>query len=130
MGIRFCTAGGSVTSNELFAAYLAEREGKRILQRPEGFAIYGFDCVPGISFPHCYLQDIYVSPDYRQSGVAAKLADQVHAEAKALGINALIGSVDGNAKGAHESLLVLIAYGMKLLAIDGSTAWFIKQGEK
>ncbi len=121
------SGNGDVPGMDLFAVYLSEREGKRVLRRPEGFAVFGYNCVPGLPFDHAYIQDIFVSTEHRKSGVAAKLADEIHAEAKALGINALIGSIDGNANGAHESLLVLLAYGMKLYTIDNGVAWFIKR---
>lgn len=111
----------------MYAAYLRERENKEILEHSHGFTIYGYNCVPGVDFPHLYLQDIWVKPESRKTGAARAMADQIAAQAKARGVKILLGSVDSNAKGAHESLLVLIAYGMKLYAISGSTAFFSKE---
>lgn len=111
----------------MYAAYLRERENKEILEHPYGFTIYGYNCVPGVDFPHVYVQDNYVEPSHRKNGVARAMADQIAAQAKAAGVKVMLGSVDSNAKGAHESLLVLIAYGMKLYAISGSTAFFSKE---
>jgi ribosomal protein S18 acetylase RimI-like enzyme len=111
----------------MYAEYLKEREGKDILQHEHGFAIYGFNCVPGVDFPHCYLQDIWTAPALRKSGVARSMADKIAQMAKDKGIRIMFGSVDGNAKGAHASLQVLIAYGMKLYSINDSTAWFFKE---
>lgn len=111
----------------MYTAYLHERENKSVLETTHGFTIYGYNCVPGLDFPHVYIQDNYVIPEMRKSGVAREMADKICAEAKKKGIGILMGSVDGNANNAHESMLVLIAYGMKLYTIDGSTAWFSKE---
>ncbi len=111
----------------MYSAYLRERENKEILQSDKGFAIYGYNCVPGLDFPHCYIQEIYCKAEHRKSGEARRLADQISEQAKASGFKIIVGSVDGNAKGSHESLLVLIAYGMKLFTISGTLAWFSKE---
>lgn len=111
----------------MYADYIREREGKEILQGEHGFAIYGYNCVPGVDFPHVYLQDIYVRPAQRKSGVARQLADQVAEQAKAGGFKVMLGSVDSSARGAHESLQVLIAYGMKLYASSGTGIYFVKE---
>ncbi len=111
----------------MYSAYLRERENKEILEHPHGFTIYGYNCVPGVDFPHLYIQDNYVKPEYRKTGVARAMADQICAQAKAAGFKVLLGSVDANAKGAHESLLVLIAYGMKLFNVTDSTIWMTKE---
>jgi L-amino acid N-acyltransferase YncA len=111
----------------MYAEYIREREGKEILQGEHGFAIYGYNCVPGVDFPHVYLQDIYVRPAQRKSGVARQLADQVAEQAKAGGFKVMLGSVDSAARGAHESLQALIAYGMKLYAASDSVVWMTKE---
>lgn len=110
-----------------YARYLRERESKEILEHEHGFTIYGYNCVPGIDFPHCYIEDNYVVPEHRKKGIAKQMADKICAQAKAGGFRILLGSVDGKAKNAHDSMLVLIAYGMKLYTIDGSIAWYTKE---
>jgi GNAT superfamily N-acetyltransferase len=110
-----------------YASYLRERENKEILEHPHGFTIYGYNCVPGVDFPHVYIQDNYVVPERRKEGIARQMADQIAAQAKAAGVKIMLGSVDANAKGAHESLLVLIAYGMKLYAVSNGTMFFSKE---
>lgn len=110
----------------MYAKYLKEREGKEILEHPHGFTVYGYDCVPGVPFPHLYIADNWVDPDHRKSGIAKTMADEIARMARHKGYTVMLGSVDGNAKGAHESLLVLIAYGMKLYTVQGTTVWFKK----
>ena len=70
--------------------------------------------------------DIYVRPKKRKSGVAARLADEVCAQAKAKGVKTLVGSVDVTAVSATESLKVLLAYGMRVDSILGNVIYFKK----
>lgn len=111
----------------MYAEYIREREGKLVLESEKGFAVYGFNCIPGVDFPHAYIQDIWVKPDFRKFGEARALADSITKEAKAKGFKFLFGSVDCNAKNAHASLLVLIAYGMRLYTASGSGIYFVKE---
>lgn len=90
------------------AAYLKERQGVDSIIRDEGFATYK------INGEECYLQDIFVYPDYRKKGIAAEMADDIARIAISRGCKYMTGSVDTTAKGAHESVLVLFAYGFKI----------------
>ncbi len=90
------------------AQYLKERQGVDSLIREEGFATYK------ISGEECYLQDIWVSPDYRKKGIASEMADDIARIAISKGCKFLTGSVDTTASKAHESVLVLFAYGFKI----------------
>lgn len=111
----------------MYDKYLREREGKEILQHDHGFTIYGYNCVPGVDFPHVYIQDNYVEPEFRKKGLAREMADRIAAQAKAAGIKVMLGSVDSNAKGADASLKVLIAYGMGLFAVSGGVIFMQKE---
>lgn len=90
------------------AAYLKERQGVDSIIREEGFATYK------INGEECYIQDIFVYPDYRKKGIAAEMADDIARIAISQGCKYMTGSVDTTAKGAHESVLVLFAYGFKI----------------
>lgn len=111
----------------MYENYLREREGKDILKHDHGFTIYGHNCVPGADFPHVYISDNWVEPSFRKSGIAREMADQICKDAKNRGFGILLGSVDVNAKSSHESLLVLIAYGMRLYTISGNTIFMSKE---
>jgi len=91
-----------------FGSYIYERQNKSIIEDEDGFATYYF--VEGL----CYIEDIYVVPAKRKSGIAAKYADQIAAEAKLKGAKALIGTVKPSTQGSTESLKVLLAYGFRL----------------
>ena len=90
------------------AAYLKERENLDSLIREEGFAAYR------IAGEECYIRDIWVHPDYRKKGLASEIADDIARIAIAKGCKYLTGSVDTMAHGAHQNVLVLLAYGFKI----------------
>ncbi len=111
----------------MYARYLKERENKEMLQTERGFAIYGYDCVPGVPFKHVYLQDVYVLPDSRKQGVGSKISDLVAAEAKSKGYGIMISSLDCRAKNPDVSLKALQAYGMKLYAANDNAIYMVKE---
>lgn len=96
------------SSVSLYAQYISEREGKHILEHAQGFATYMF------MEKGCYIEDIFVLKEYRETGVAAHLADQIADIAKEKGYNKLFGSVVPSANNSTASLKVLLAYGFKL----------------
>lgn len=100
----------------LYAQYVLERQGKQILEHAQGFATYSFidNAV--------YIEDIFVQKEYRQTGLAAHMADLICEIAKEKGYKKLFGSVVPSANGSTDSLKVLLAYGFKL---DSSANNFI-----
>ena len=113
----------------MYSAYLLESLGLETLEDADkrGFLTYGYNCIPGVDFPHCYIQDIYVLPEHRKSHVAAKMADKVAEKARKQGIRFLFGSVCGTAKDPDRSAKVLVAYGMKLYSIGDNVAYYVKE---
>lgn len=109
-----------VIAPSLYAQYLAERCGRAILETSEGYATYV------IQVPDVYIADIFVLPDARRRGVASAMADTICAEAKGHGCTRLIGSIDPMTHGAHESLLVLLSYGMRLSHTGNGLIFFQK----
>lgn len=91
-----------------YALYIKEREGKEILESEKGFATYYF------LSDGCYLQDIFVKPEYRESKEATRMANNIAEIAKLKGFNKLYGTVCPTTNGSTESLKVLLAYGFKL----------------
>lgn len=103
----------------LYAKYLLEREGICTLETSYGFITY--QCLEDETV---YLIDLYVVPEQRQHGTARDLADAVveltHAKT-------VLGSVSPEAHHAHQSLLVLLAYGMVLWKIENNLIFFKKE---
>lgn len=92
-----------------FGDYIKERQGKEIIEDDRGFATFQF-----LDDARCYIEDIYVRPDFRKRGVAKDMADKVAERAKSVGCKTLWGSVVPTAKGSTDSIKVLLAYGMSL----------------
>lgn len=105
----------------LFAEYKKEREGKETIEKEYGFLTYltkdGF----------LYIEDIYIRPDFRLQGFGKKLTDEaVYIAKKYHGCNKLLGTIDAKDESAHDSLMALIAYGLKIQNNDGRLLWFVK----
>lgn len=97
-----------------------------MLETPHGFLTYGFNCVPGVTAQHAYIEDIYVAPDYRKAHLASMLADRVASIAKERGCKLLFGSVNARSSDPNRSLLVLQAYGMRVCSIATDTLYMVK----
>lgn len=105
----------------LYAEYISEREGKHILEHAQGFATYVF------MEKGCYIEDIFVRKEYRQTGVAAHLADQIAEIAKERGYKQLFGSVVPSANGSTTSLNVLLSYGFRLESCTNNFILMVKE---
>lgn len=92
----------------LYGRYIKERLNHDICESPHGFGTFSFE------HEGCYIRDIFVEPDFRQTKEASKIADQITEIAKARGCKKLFGSVVPSAQGSTTSLKVLLAYGFKL----------------
>lgn len=103
-----------------WAQYIWEREGKKMLERPEGFATYLF--LP----KHCYIEDIYVLPTARSSKVAQSLIAEVTIEAMAAGYTKLLGSAVVGKHGVNESLAMALKVGFKILEAKDNVIYYEK----
>lgn len=95
----------------LYSDYLTERTNKSVIETDSGFITYSFT-----DENTCYIEDIYIRPDFRKTREASKLADQVAEIAKSKGCTKLLGSVIPSTKNSTTSLKVLLGYDMKLLS--------------
>lgn len=100
----------------LYGQYLKELLGKHIVEHEHGFIVYSF------TNDSCYIENIYVEPEFRNSNVASNMADEVVLMSKQKGLTKLMGSVTPNANNSTISLKVLLAYGFTL---NSSTNNFI-----
>lgn len=104
-----------------YSEYVKEREGFETLEISAGFATYL------IQGQECYIRDIYVKPELRKDNVASLMADKISLIAKEKGCRYLLGTVSPVAKGATESLKVLVNYGFKILKSDTQLIYFVKE---
>lgn len=108
--------------SSLYAQYIKERENKDIIESENGFATYKI-----FNNGECYLQDIYVVPDMRQSGLATEMADKVTEIAKQQGCHTLVGSVCVDTNNTTKNMQVLLAYGMKIHKVIGNMIFLSKK---
>lgn len=106
-----------------FAEYIKERQNKEIVEDENGFATYYF------VGPDCYIEDIYVIPEKRKTGICFMYADKIAKIARDKNCLNLIGSVKPSANGSTVSLKVLLAYGFRLHSANEDFIWFKKKLE-
>lgn len=105
----------------LYAQYIKERENKDIIENDKGFATFQF-----LNNQQCYLQDIFVLPEYRETKIATEMADKVVEMAKEKNCNVLIGSVCADDKKATRNMKVFLAYGMQIDKVIGNMIFLKK----
>lgn len=107
----------------LYAKYIEERTGDLILEYPNGYATYRY-MDDGKTV---YIVDIFVDKEFRKFGLAAKMADEIAGFAKVRECNRMVGSVVPGSKNSTDSILVLIAYGMRLSSSSDNFIVFEKE---
>ena len=106
----------------LYAEYLKERENKTIIESENGFITYQiFD--NGI----CYIQDIYVIPEMRKSGLTTSMQNAVIEIAKSKLCHTLIGSVCLDTNEPTRNLQILLNDGWQLDKIGGNMIFVHKK---
>lgn len=105
----------------LYAQYIKERDDKDIVEYDNGFATYKI-----YDNGECYLEDIYVTPDQRKTGLAVKLTDEVVQIAKEKNCKLLVGSVCVDDKNATKNMKIFLTYGMQIYKNMG-TLIFLKK---
>lgn len=108
-------------SLELFEAYIQEREQGMLLRHAQGFAILRLqkDVV--------YLQDVYVHPEHRQTGVATQLLLQAIDIAKKSNKKALITSTDVSTANPEQSIQAILSRGFKVLKLEENLIWYVME---
>ena len=99
----------------LYADYLKERTNDNILETEHGFATFRY-----LNEKQVYIIDIYVIPQFREEGIAARMANAIGMEAKSVGCTEMIGTVNLGTNNTKQSLIVLMKYGMDLLRAENN----------
>jgi predicted GNAT family acetyltransferase len=101
--------------SSLYAQYLKEREDKEILENEFGFVTYKF-----LNATECYIHDIFVIPEMRESGLAMQMKQDVIDIAKSKGCQTLIGSVCTSDSSASRNLKILLNDKWQIHATNGN----------
>jgi ribosomal protein S18 acetylase RimI-like enzyme len=106
----------------LYGNYIKEREDKDIVESDKGFATFLV-----LNNGECYLQDLYVVPEYRKSGLAIDMTNEVVRIAKERGCNRLVGSVCVDDKFATHNMRIFLKYGMEIYKNSGTIIFLKKE---
>jgi len=108
----------------MYLDYIRERQpGKYVIQEEHGFCVYSFtDDDTAV-----YIEEIYVKPEFRKSGLSHSLRSQVEEIARQKGCITLLGTVVPSCRGATTSIKVLLGNGLKLLSAENDLIWFFKE---
>jgi GNAT superfamily N-acetyltransferase len=105
----------------LYAQYVEEREGAQFIERAHGFAVFK------MASDHCYLQDIFVEQEFRQTGLGVELMNEVIEVAKSQGHIKLIGSVVPSTPFSDNMFKIMQGLGFKLLSSSQDIIFLVKE---
>jgi len=105
-----------------YKEYILETQHCKILETDYGFATYR------IEGPLCYIIDVYVHPDQRSQKLSHELADIIVQEAKEMGCNQLLTTVNmSNPQENRENIYAILKYGFNLVRSNEHALYFIKR---
>lgn len=105
---------------EMLKEYKKERENKDTYITDKGFAIYQ------INKDECYIEDIYIRPEYRNQKEASSIGVAVEKIAKEQGCKYVSGTVFIGKGNQTESTLRLLTFGFRVAGADKNIIYFIK----
>lgn len=108
----------------LYAQYIKERENKDIVESDKGFATYQI-----FDNGECYIQDIFVAPEFRSQKVSYDMEKEISHIAKEKNCHSLIGSVCLDTNHASRNLQILLNDKWHLYKIIGNMI-FVKKDIK
>lgn len=94
----------------MWAEYIKERQDAESLESDIGFVTYQ------INKTECFINDMYVKPEYRKSNKASDLIRQLSAIAKAAGCTEITATVCPSANNSTQALHAALHIGFRLKA--------------
>lgn len=113
----------------LYSDYIFEKAGAETIEEEGGFITFLDTTLhPNLEVEGIfYLQEIYVAPEYRESGLAAKLTNQVIQIAKDRGYTQVVGTVCNVYKKFERNVAIIQQMGFKPLYQNGTIVVFTKE---
>lgn len=105
----------------LYGKYIKEREGKEIIENDYGFASYS------VTPDGIYVENIYILPTFRKSGIAVDLEKQIIEIIKQKGLKYLYSSVAINTPDCSANLARLIKHGARLHSAANNLIFCVKE---
>jgi L-amino acid N-acyltransferase YncA len=107
--------------NTLFAKYLSEREGKRIIEDERGFIIYK------IQGEECFLAEGFIQVESRGSSAASDLLRNLIATAKAEGCKTVTATIYLSDPGAMRTLAAALKRGFRVYSANHDVLLIAKE---
>lgn len=116
-----CQTRPQITNGQpMYWEYLKERMDLELLEKPEGFAL--FKVLPeGV-----YLQEVYVKPEHRWSGICKSFVKEIEDGARALGHKRLFTSCVPSGKTSDGALRAILACGFILVSCEKDIIYLAK----
>lgn len=95
--------------------YIKECRGLDVVGGAYGFATYL------ISGEECYIEDVYVEPDHRKTGIGAQFIDRIKMIAKEKKCKILTTTVNLTHKSPETSLVACFHVGFKIFSANNGT---------
>lgn len=105
----------------LYAQYVKERENLDIVESEKGFATYQI-----YDNGECYIRDIFVAPEFRNTKLTMDMQKQINDIAKTKDCKLLVGSVCLDTNNASKSLQILLNDKWQMYKIIGNMI-FVKK---
>lgn len=94
--------------SSLFGRYSKERAGREIIECDDYFVTYSF-------YPtHLFIEDMYIVPEKRGTGLCNEIISGLEGHAKANGINKTVVTISPEAKNIDQVLLVVTKLNFKI----------------
>lgn len=107
--------------SSLLSQYIKELGYKDLVESDKGFILFR------IVGNECHIEEIYILPDYRRTGEASRLTDEVTELAKEKGCKALFGFINPETATASLSLTAQLKYGFKPFGVKDTTWVLVKE---
>lgn len=102
--------------------YFKELKDLEIYEEEHGFVLFR------IRPPYFYIHDMYVKPEYRQTGLARDMADKLLQAAKEeCGCTHLMADIQPSNQTATMAMKVLLAYGMTIKEANHDEIILVKE---
>jgi len=108
--------------SSLYAKFLEEYESTNIIETEKGFCTYKF-----IGEDECYIENVYVLPEYRREDIATKFGHKIEVIAKENGCKYVTGSVCLKSNNPDRSNKFMLNYGFILDSIIGNMIYYKKE---
>jgi GNAT superfamily N-acetyltransferase len=109
-----------MSEKSLYAKYLEERQDAEVFEDKKGFVTFKKEN------DYIYLIDMYILPEYRESGICKTYVNKLEELAKDLKLNKIVTSLYPKIKNSNRNLNIILKCGFEVISCDTEMIYFIK----